>query len=80
MSPLSFSLLKELKQAISLGYIHDFKMNPDGLLHCPAYPDRTYEIHQISINVITCTESNSSLYLIKTNDGLLGNMIEYHEY
>lgn len=79
-SHLFYPLLSELNQAISTGYFHAFNLHLYGCLYCLKKWDKQYDINEFSIKTIPCTLLNTTLYLITTNNGLLGTMIKYHEY
>ena len=75
----SHFLVQELNEAKSKGFIHDFILHVNGLLYCLAYPNHYYEMHEFSAIAIPCSLLNATLYLISTNDGICGTMIEYWE-
>ena len=78
--PDSHFLIPELHEAKSQGFVHDFTLHMNGLLHCLAHPCRYYEINEFHTTAIPCAQLNATLYLISTNDGVCGTMIDYHEF
>lgn len=70
----------ELFLALSLDYVYDFKLKPDGTLVCSSYPVLAFDISEVRITSIYCSLQNATLYLINTKGILLrGTLVEYHE-
>lgn len=70
----------ELFLALSLDYVYDFKLRPDGALVCSSYPVLSFDISEVNITPIQCPIQKATLYLIKTKGVLLrGTLVEYHE-
>lgn len=80
MQSYSHSSIPELNEAKLNGFTHDFLFHANGLMYCLTYPDQHYGINDLSAIAIPCMELNATLYLISTNDGVCGTMIEYHDF
>ena len=70
----------ELAEAIRQGFTYDFRLLTTGAICCCANWGRIYELHELQTQFICCCELHLTLYLITTDDGIKGTLLDYWEH
>ena len=70
--------LAELNLAITLGFIHHFRLLQNGSLQFPE-TQKVYDLNDVSLTVTSCPSCSVSRYLIITTDGIKGMAVEFWE-